>query len=319
MKTVRAFIFLLIGASLLLAACGGGEKAQDGGEAEKEEPQKGPVVVASKIDTEGALLGSMIISLLEEHGFTVEDQTQFGPTDVIRKAIKAGEIDLYPEYTGNAAFFHGDSSSVWKEPRKAWKRAKELDAELGLRWLEPAPANNTWAIAVRRDLAEGEGLDSLEDLAAYVNEGGRLKLACSEEFASREGALPSFEEAYGFHLEKDQLLILSGGNTATTEKAASQKTDGVNAAMAYGTDGQLATLGLKVLADTKNVQHVYQPAPLVREEVIEQYPRIAEILEPVFATLDLETLQQLNSRIAVNGEPAEEVAVGYLREQGFLE
>lgn len=318
MKKRYLVISLGIALMILLSGCGE-QEAQKEKSAESGEAEKGPVTVASKIDTEGALLGNMIITLLEQEGFTVVDQTQFGPTDVIRKAIKADEIDLYPEYTGNAAFFHGDSSGVWKNPQEAWQRAKELDAELGLRWLQPAPANNTWAIAVRKDLAESENLESLEDLAAYVNDGGTFKLACSEEFASREGALPSFEDAYGFTLEKEQLLILSGGNTATTEKAASERTDGVNAAMAYGTDGQLATLGLKVLADTLNVQHVYQPAPLVREEVIEEYPEIADILDPVFATLDLETLQRLNSRIAVNGEPAEDVAVEYLRENGFLD
>jgi osmoprotectant transport system substrate-binding protein len=317
MKRISTFFILLASAMILLSACGG-ETEQAGQTGDSGSEKKGPITVASKIDTEGALLGNMIIALLEEHGYTVEDQTQFGPTDVIRKAIKADEIDIYPEYTGNAAFFHGDSSGVWKDPQKAWDRAGELDAEIGLRWLQPAPANNTWAIAVRRDLAEAEELDSLEDLADYINAGGRFKLACSEEFASREGALPSFEEAYGFKLSKDQLLILSGGNTATTEKAASQKTDGVNAAMAYGTDGQLATLGLKVLKDTQNVQHVYQPAPLVREEIMEQYPGIADILNPVFATLDLETLQRLNSRIAVNGEPAEDVAREYLRNHDFL-
>jgi osmoprotectant transport system substrate-binding protein len=320
MKRSRLLVVAAAAALIFLfAGCGAQEEPEKAEKPAEQDSSKGPVVVASKIDTEGALLGNMMITLLEQNGFTVEDQTQFGPTDVIRKAIKADEIDLYPEYTGNAAFFHGDSSSVWKDPEKAWQRARELDADIGLRWLEPAPANNTWAIAVRRDLSEREGLESLEDLAEYVNEGGTLKLACSEEFASREGALPSFEEAYGFHLEKDQLLILSGGNTATTEKAASQQTDGVNAAMAYGTDGQLATLGLKVLSDTKNVQHVYQPAPLVREEIIREYPQIAEILNPVFATLDLETLQQLNSRIAVNGEPAEDVANEYLRDKGFLD
>ncbi len=316
MRRVQIGITLVLAASFLLASCGG--EASQSSEKSSEE-KKGPITVASKIDTEGALLGNMLVALLEEEGFSIEDQTQFGTTEVIRKALKAGEIDMYPEYTGNAAFFHDDSSEVWKDPQKALERARTLDGEIGLRWLQPAPANNTWAIAVRRDLAEQENLQSLEDLADYVNGGGTFKLACSEEFASREGALPSFEKAYGFKLKNDQLLILSGGNTATTEKAASQQTDGVNAAMAYGTDGQLATLGLKVLKDTRNVQHVYQPAPVVREEVIKKYPEIAESLNPVFASLDIETLQRLNSRIAVNGEPAENVALEYLRENGFLE
>ncbi len=287
----------------------------------QKEEAKGTVVVASKIDTEGALLGTMIVQLLQHHGYEAVDKTEFGPTDVIRKAIRADEIDIYPEYTGNAAFFHKDASNpAWKDPQQAYERAAELDKQAyDLRWLQPAPANNTWAIAIRQDVAEEAQIVTLDDFAAYINDGGNIKLACSEEFASREGALPSFEQAYNFKLEKDQLLILSGGNTATTEKAASEQTDGVNAAMAYGTDGALATLGLVVLKDNRNVQHVYQPAPLVRGEVLDKHPEIETILNPVFQTLDLETLQSLNSRLAVFGEAASDVAGEYLQENGFLD
>lgn len=317
------YLALLLTALLLTVVLLSGLTSCNQGKSDEAaaEPAKGPIVVASKIDTEGALLGNMILQLLEQNGFETVNQVQFGTTDVIRKAIRAGEIDIYPEYTGNAAFFHSDAENqVWKDPEAAWKRAGELDREAyDLVWLSPAPANNTWAIALRQDLAEEEKIVSLDDFSAYVNNGGRIKLACSEEFASRQGALPSFEEAYGFHLKKDQLLILSGGNTATTEKAAAEQTDGVNAAMAYGTDGALATLGLVVLEDSRNVQHVYQPAPLVRGEVMERYPEIADILNPVFSSLDLSTLQTLNSRIAVMGEAAKDVAGSYLAENNFLE
>lgn len=312
-KRVVFYAALIVMSSMIfisLTGCGSGK-----------EEVKGTVVVASKIDTEGALLGSMIVQLLNHNGYEVVDKTEFGTTEVIRKAIRAGEIDMYPEYTGNAAFFHKDASNpAWKNPQQAYSRAAQLDQEAyDLHWLQPAPANNTWAIALRQDVAQENSIVTLEDFAEFINNGGQIKLACSEEFASREGALPSFEQTYGFKLEKDQLLILSGGNTATTERAAAEKTDGVNAAMAYGTDGALATLGLVVLKDNLNVQHVYQPAPLVRGELIEAHPEIEEILNPVFKTLDLETLQTLNSRLAVFGEAASDVAEEYLQENGFLE
>ena len=123
---------------------------------------------------------------------------------------------------------------------------------------------------------------------------------------------------YGFRLKKSQLLVLSGGNTAQTEKAAADGTNGVNFAMAYGTDGSLAALGLRVLEDTKGVQPVYEPAPIVRKTVLKKYPRIQTILEPVFTSLDLETLQTLNASIAVEGQMASAVAERYLRLKGFL-
>lgn len=281
---------------------------------------KGNIVVGSKMDTEGALLGNMIILTLTQHGYSVVDKIQLGGTPIVRKALIAGELDIYPEYTGNGAFFFNEAESpVWKEADKAFARVKELDlSQNNLVWLRSAPANNTWAIAVRKDLASREGLTSLSDLAAYVNRGGKLKLAGSEEFVNSPAALPAFYKAYGFTLRPEQLLILSGGNTATTEKAAAEETDGVNAAMAYGTDGQLAAFNLLVLEDDKNVQPVYQPAPVVRKAILEKYPDLPKILDPIFQKLDVVTLQSLNAKIVVDGQNPEDVARAWLKSAGFV-
>lgn len=278
------------------------------------------VVVASKIDTEGALLGNMIILMLEANGIATEDRTEFGPTPMVRKAIAAGQIDIYPEYTGNGAFFFSMADSpLWKDAAKGYEKVKELDLEANrVVWLTPAPANNTWAIAGREDVTKANRIASLEDFARFVNGGGKVKLAGSEEFVNSAAALPAFQKAYGFSLRKDQLLTLSGGNTAQTEKAAATGVNGVNFAMAYGTDGQLAALGLVVLEDTLGVQPVYQPAPIVRKEILDQNPEIGGILKPVFQSMDLVTLQTLNARIAVQGMDARAVAGEYLKSKGFL-
>ncbi|WP_004580586.1 glycine betaine ABC transporter substrate-binding protein OsmF [Marinobacter nanhaiticus] len=273
-----------------------------------------PVVVSSKIDTEGAVLGQMIIQSLENAGIPAENRLQLGATNIIRNAIKAGEIDLYPEYTGNAAFFHDQADrDIWKDADKAYEEAAKLDKEAhNIIWLKPADANNTWAMAVRGDLAKEHDLKTLEDLAQYINEGGDFKFAASAEFVESESALPAFQEAYGFKLGSDQLLILSGGNTAATLRAAALNNNDVNGAMTYGTDGGLNALDLKVMEDTKGVQPVYQPAPIIRAEVLETYPKIPEILAPIFESLDLETLQRLNGLVAVQGVPVEKVARDYL-------
>ncbi len=285
-----------------------------------ESAAKGPITVGSKIDTEGGLLGEMIVLVLRDNGFQVVDKVQLGTTDVVRKAIIAGEIDIYPEYTGNGGFFfQGTDPQVWKDPEKAYETVKKLDMDANkLAWLAPASANNTWAVAVRKDLSDSAMIRTWDDFSAYLKKGGVIKLAASEEFVNRPDALPGFEQAYGFHLSKDQLLILAGGNTATTMKAAAEKTDGVNAAMTYGTDGQLPALGLVVLEDTKHVQPVYQPAPLVRSDVLAKYNEIEGLLAPVFRKLDLVTLQRLNSAIAVEGRSAADVAREFLTAQGFL-
>ncbi|AAO68387.1 MULTISPECIES: glycine betaine ABC transporter substrate-binding protein OsmF [Salmonella] len=279
-----------------------------------------PVTVGSKIDTEGALLGNMILQVLESHGVKTVNKIQLGTTPVVRGAITAGELDIYPEYTGNGAFFFKDENDpAWKNAKQGFEKVKKLDAEQNkLVWLTPAPANNTWTIAIRQDIAEKNKLSSLADLSRYLKEGGTFKLAASAEFIERSDALPAFEKAYDFTLNQNQLLSLAGGDTAVTIKAAAQQTSGVNAAMAYGTDGPVAALGLQTLSDPKGVQPIYAPAPVVRESVLQAYPQIADWLQPVFASLDEKTLQQLNARIAVEGLDAKKVAADYLRQKGWV-
>jgi len=185
---------------------------------------EGKIVVASKIDTEGALLGNMIMALLEARGLVVENKLQLGPTSIVRAAILAGQIDIYPEYTGNGAlFFHREENPVWKDWARGAAEVATLDRERNrLVWLAAAPANNTWVIAVRRDLAQRHGLKTMGDFAKYLAGGGHIKLAASAEFVESPSALPAFEATYGFRLSDAQLLTLSGGNTSAIAAAASK-------------------------------------------------------------------------------------------------
>lgn len=278
------------------------------------------VVVSSKIDTEGGLLGNMISQVLQQNGVPVTERIQLGATSVVREAITAGQIDIYPEYTGNAAFFFNKADDpLWTDATKAYENAAALDLEANrIVWLAPAPANNTWAVAVRKDVADANTLATFSDLGKFIAGGGQIKLAASAEFVSSPAALPKFQEVYGFTLKPEQLVTLSGGDTAATIAAAAQQTDGVNAAMVYGTDGGIAPSGLVVMDDDKGVQPVYQPAPIIREAVLTQYPQIKDLLAPVFAKLDLTTLQELNGRIQVGGESAQAVAIDWLKSNGFL-
>ena len=281
---------------------------------------QGPVRVGSKIDTEGKLLGNIMVLALEANGIKTENKVSLGNTKIVRTALIAGEIDLYPEYTGNGAFMLGaENSPAWKDLKAGYELAKKMDFEKNkIIWLEPANANNTWAIAVRKDLASANQLRTMDDVGRYIAKGGTFKLAASAEFMERTDAMPAFQAAYGFKLRADQALVLAGGDTSATIKAAAEKTSGVNAAMAYGTDGPLAALGLLVMEDPKGVQPVYAPAPLVREEVLKRHPAIATILAPIFKSLDRPTLQTLNARIQLEGQDPRKVATGYLQSKGFL-
>ncbi|AGT08851.1 glycine betaine ABC transporter substrate-binding protein OsmF [Paracoccus aminophilus] len=277
------------------------------------------VTVGSKINTEGGVLGYIILEALKANDIKVVDKVQLGATPALRDAIMQGQVDIYPEYTGNGAIFfsHGDIST-WKDPQAAWERIKEMDyAANKIVWLKPAAANNTWGIAVREDLAEANHLKTLSDLGAFIKGGGNVKLAAAAEFVTSPTGLPTFYQAYDFTLSPDQLFALSGGDTAATIAAAAQLTSGVNAAMTNSTDGGITPSGLVVMEDDKHVQPVYQPTPIVREAVLKEYPQIETILDPIFAKLDMATLQDLNGRVQVEGEPAASVARDFLIQNGF--
>jgi len=278
------------------------------------------VVVSSKIDTEGGVLGNVILEVLDHAGIPVENRIQLGATPIVRQALIAGEIDIYPEYTGNAAYFFDRADEpIWQDAQKGYDEAKALDlAANGIVWLTPAPANNTWGIALRSDVAEPNGIASLSDFGKYVAGGGAVKLAASAEFVNSAPALPAFQTAYGFTLTPDQLIVLSGGDTAATIQAAAAGTSGASAAMVYGTDGGIAFSGLTVLDDDKHVQPVYAPTPIVRKAVLDEHPEIAALLAPVFEKLTLGTLQTLNGKVQVEGIPAGDVAHAWLDEAGFL-
>ena len=200
------------------------------------------ITVSSKIDTEGGLLGNVILLALEHAGMPVENRLQLGGTPIVRDAIASGQIDIYPEYTANGAFFFNEADSpVWKDAAQGYARVAELDKEQNdIVWLTPSPANNTWAIALRQDVAQENGLTTMTQMGEWIAGGGQVKLAASTEFVTSPAALPAFQETYGFALTPDQLVQLAGGDTAATIAAAAQQTSGVNAAMVYGTDGAIA-------------------------------------------------------------------------------
>jgi osmoprotectant transport system substrate-binding protein len=283
-------------------------------------PAFSQVVVSSKIDTEGGVLGNIILTVLSHNGIEVTDKLQLGATPVVREALVTGAIDIYPEYTGNAAyFFNRADDPIWKDAAKAYEEAAKLDLEANkLVWLTPSSANNTWGVAIRKELANSEKIVTFSDFGKYIAGGGQVVLAASSEFVNSAAALPAFQTAYGCTLKPDQLITLSGGDTAATIAAAANQTNNANAAMVYGTDGGIAASGLVLLEDDKSVQPVYQPAPVIRKDILDKNPQIAELLKPVFGKLDVATLQELNGRVQVGGEPAKAVATDFLTKNGFL-
>ncbi len=265
------------------------------------------------------MIGEMIRLLLQAHGIQTVDRMRLGATPVVRQALLSGAVDLYVEYTANAGlFFHIPTNPAWKDLRKGYQLGSRLDyAANHIVWLTPAPASNAWALAVRRDTAAERHLKTMSDFARWVSGGGKVVLACSAEFANA-GTLRSLEKTYGFTLQSDQLIVLAGGETSATIRAAAAGTNGTNTAMVYGTDGGIVAANLQVLEDDRRDQPVYAPVPTIRASVLESHPQIAGLVKPLMESLDRATLQKLNERVQVDGESAESVAADYLKAKGFL-
>lgn len=288
--------------------------------ARAEENAPGPITVATMIDSEGAVLGGMMVLLLRQAGFEVVDRTEFGTPDILRAALMSGEVDLVLDYTGSGQYYHQtESTDAWSDPVAGYELTRDLDREVNdLIWLTPANANNTEGLAVRRAFAREHGLKTIADLAAYVNAGKPVKLIAAASFAENVKGLIGFEEAYGFRLRADQLITLASGNTAEMLKALYEQRDGVNVSLVYGTDGTLSEMDLVVLEDPESIPPVYLPTPVLRGELHRMYPQIEEILKPLFLSLTLETLQGLNAQVVFGDKAARDVAADYLKEIGLL-
>jgi osmoprotectant transport system substrate-binding protein len=284
--------------------------------------QKTPVVVASMLDSEGGILGNMIILTLEANNIPIENKLYFGTPDILRAALENNEVDLVIDYTGSGQYYHPDDVTdpkIWNDPQAGYELTEKLDREKkDLLWLTPAPANNTEMIAVKRSFAQENNIFSMTDLAAYIKAGKDFKLIAAAGFVENPMGLLGYESAYDFKLTNDQLIVLSSGNTAEMLKALVDGTNGVNASLVYGTDGALEKMDLLVLSDPKQVPPVYLPAPVIRKALLDQYPEIKTLLKPIFESLTLEVLQELNAKVAYDGLDANAVAKEYLISKGLL-
>ena len=316
MKKIKIYLLVLAMTILVFTGCSSPATSSE----QKINPDD-PIVVGSFVDTEGGILGNMVLLALEENGYIMTDKVQFGTPDVHRNALLQGELDMGIDYTGNGQYYsEGFSEEVWGDAQEGYNSIKAYDEKnSGLIWLEPAKANNTEMLAVKREFAEANNLKTLEDFAAYVNAGGEVKFITSQLFAEKNMGLLGMEQGYGFKLKPEQLILLSHGNTAETISALAKGTDGVNVALVYGTDGSLPDLDLVVLEDPLSIPPVFEPSVIIRAEVLTKYPEIKDIIEQVFKTLDLESLQKMNKEVIVDGLSPRDVAKDYLAKTGFFD
>jgi osmoprotectant transport system substrate-binding protein len=288
-----------------------------GKEEEAEEPEEmetGLVVVGSKDFTEQFLLGYLSVIALEAAGFEVDDQVNLGGTAVNREALLAGEIDLYWEYTGTAWMSHLGHEDPITDPKECYDKVKSEDAGNDLAWLTMAPFNNTYTLMMKQATGEELGIESISDLAEYINGGGDASLCTDQEFYARPDGFKGVEALYGFQFDEEQVIMMDPG---LTYKALQD--DQCTTGMGFATDGRIPAFGFFNLVDDKQFFPVYNPAPVVRQEVMDDYPGIATVLDPVAAALTTEKMMELNKRVDIDEEDPEDVACDFLMSEGLVD
>lgn len=295
---LRAALPVLL-VALLVAACGPRAASQP------------TVKVGSKDFTEEFILAEMYALLLEDAGFKVERKFNLGGTPVAHAALQKGDIDLYPEYTSTGLLTVlkqqplSDPKAVVETVRKGYKD------QFSLEWLEPAPFNNTQALATTKEVSEKHGVRTYSELSVKAP---GLRLGGPPEFAEREDGIKGLQKAYGGFQFKEFKQLGTG-----SLRYEALKNGQVDVVVAFGTDGQISGLGLVLLRDDKNFYPVYQVAPVVRADMLQKNPKIAEALNRLAPLLTDDVMAGLNWK--VDGPEKKEyaaVAKEFLQEKGLI-
>lgn len=265
--------------------------------------------VGSKDFTEQFILGEMYAQLLENAGFKVERKLNLGGTPVAQQALISKEIDLYPEYTGTGLLtvlkqpVNSDSKAVFNTVHDMYLK------NFNLVWLNPAPMNNTQALAMTQEGAKKYGITTISDMAAKANQ---LVMAGPPEFQEREDGLPGLKKAYGnFTLKAYKSVDAGLRYQALTQGQA-------DVVVAFGTDGEISANHLVVLQDDKHLFPPYQVAPVVRKEVLDANPKIADVLNALAPKLTDDVMRQLNYEVSGKKMEPAAVAKNFLTSQGLI-
>lgn len=292
-KTILAAV-LIFALSLTLFGCSGGDK----------------VTIGSKDFGENVVIGEMMAQLIEQHtDLKVNRKLNMGGTFVCFEAIKNGDIDIYPEYTGTGLTAQL-KMDVISDPDAAYQTvAKEFDEQFGIKWLEPFGFNNTYTLAVTDAVYQEYGIETFSDLAGVS---GNLVFGAEHEFFDRQDGFDGLVAMYGITFKGEPKKMNVSLKYQAIGNGDMDVTD------AFATDGPIKKFNLKVLEDDKGFFPPYYAAPIIRNETLEAHPELEEILNMLSGKIDDETMTELNYKIDVEGVEIETVAKEFLQSEGLI-
>jgi glycine betaine/choline ABC-type transport system substrate-binding protein len=322
---VLALLAILV-LGLAFAACGGDDESSSGGgggsssdsgsepagnEIQKVDGAEGKTItVGSKNFTEQFVLGEIYSQALEAAGFTVDKQLNLGSELIAYKALQAGKVDAYPEYTGTAltSFFGVKTADVPRDAQQAYDDTKAGFAEKQITALAPTPFENTYRLGMTKEGAAKIGdPTTISDLSDSAKD---LSISGFPECKQRQDCLLGVEETYDLKFKKfvtseQKYQVLDSGDA--------------DVAFIFTTDGDLASGKYVILDDDKKFFPPYNITFAIRDEALKTIgPEGQKVIEAVQEPLDEKVMQGLNARVDVDKQKPEEVAKSYLESAGFL-
>jgi osmoprotectant transport system substrate-binding protein len=261
------------------------------------------VRVGSKNFTESYIIAEIYSQALERAGLTVDRRFNLGATQIALAAMRRGDIDLYPEYTGTAAIdvLH---LPPMHDPRLLYRTvAREFAQRYDLIWLTPSPMNDSQGLAVTADFSRKNRIQTLSQLAPVAS---RFRLATIQEFVVRPDGIPGLQRLYGgFQFREIRTYDIALKYRALLE-------DKADVASAFTTDGSIATDRLTVLRDDRGLWPPYNVAPVVRHQTLQRQPKIVGILDRVSPAITDRVAQQMNAAVESGHDPTD-VAAAFLK------
>ncbi|MER5430803.1 glycine betaine ABC transporter substrate-binding protein [Streptomyces sp. NPDC002588] len=307
-------------ALVLLSGCGlssGSPMVDDvsPGSIGKGEPLEGArLTVTSKAFTENLILGAMMGIAFQAAGADVLDRTGIQGSIGSREAVRKGDADAIYEYTGTAWMTYLGNTDPVTDPRAQWQAVHDADLGNGLTWLPQSRLDNTYALAMNRAAFEKYGTRSLSDVAALARSDPDAVTLCVEgEFANRADGLRGMEKRYGMSVPASRITQMDSGIIYTQVRKGSCTYGEV-----YTTDGRIRSMDLVVMTDDRGFFPHYNAAPEINSAALRRWPAIADVLNPVTAKLDNTVARQLNAKVDVEGEDPHQVALEWMRGEGFV-
>jgi len=274
----------------------------------KENDKK--VVIASKPHSEQYILGEMLTFMIEQYtDITVEKKLGIGGgTSNIHPGMISGKIDIYPEYTGTGWLFVLKQKPI-DDSQKLYENVKKMYADkFNIKWFGLYGFNNTYALAMKKSTAKKYGIKTMSDLAKHSS---KLVFGANYDFYERDDGFPGLVKKYGYNF-KDTKEIDIG------LKYQAVDSDKINVTTAFTTDGLLLKYDLKILKDDKRYFKTYYAATLIREETLQTYPELEDVLSRLEGQISEEEMIQMNYRVENDKEDPKKVAEVFLKSKGLL-